>query len=154
MDDWADDVIKIFTVPKRKRLFMDERGLLSNEELMERTTSILFLIACFLLLIATTLLAHMDFHQAAKVNSSFTKETYTLTSQLMNPFHPPKALKSSLGILCLRTMFSQFFSVHQLGNPQDILPMLMTKEFTSFTLTEKKIQVGLLTHGPPNSRTC
>ena len=69
LDDWADDVIKIFTVPKRKCLSKDERGLLSNEELMERTTSLLLLIACFLLLIATTLLAHMDFHQTPKVNS-------------------------------------------------------------------------------------
>ena len=70
LDDWADDVIKIFTVPKRKRLLNDERGLLSNEELMERITSILLLIACLLLMIATTLLAHMDFRQGPKVNSN------------------------------------------------------------------------------------
>ena len=70
--DWADDVIKIFTVPERKRHLQDEQGLVSIEESLERITFMLIFAACLLLLIATAMLAHMDFNAGTDINAGIT----------------------------------------------------------------------------------
>ena len=71
-EDWADDVIKIFTVPERKRHLQDEQGLVSIEESLERITFMLIFVACLLLLIATAMLAHMDFNAGTDINAGIT----------------------------------------------------------------------------------
>ena len=71
-EDWADDVIKIFTVPERKRHLQDEQGLVSIEESLERITFMLIFAACLLLLIATIMLAHMDFNAGININAGIT----------------------------------------------------------------------------------
>ena len=62
-NDWADDVIAMFTAPTRKIHIHDDQGLVSNEESLERIISLLLLTSSLLLMLATTFLVRMDFSQ-------------------------------------------------------------------------------------------
>ena len=57
-NDWADDIIDMFTVPTRKFHLLDDQGLVSNEESLERIITLLLMTSSLLILTASTLLVH------------------------------------------------------------------------------------------------
>ena len=57
-NDWADDIIDMFTVPTRKFHLLDDQGLVTNEESLERIITLLLMTSSLLILTASTLLVH------------------------------------------------------------------------------------------------